>query len=217
MIGKENKNDGTELVIVQDRTSEDKKKSFFEFIQKVDGQWVVTAKDSVFSGDLKSIQHGLKYDISIPKQRELAEKYKNRPVIKLQLVDREANQTYLYKFNLRLATRTLINRVLALESTDGLAISIWNDRETGNEKISLKQHGKPVDWKYGLDEVPKPEELRKKNGELISRDFDEVDKFFLDKIDEFNASKKKSHTQSEPVVKEPVATKAEISEDDIPF
>lgn len=184
-IGNKEKNDSTELVIIRDGQSEDKRKSFFDVIQKNGDEWVTTQKTDRFSGDFKSLKRGLKYDPSVPRQKELIEKFGNKPVITISLVDHESNQTYVYKFSLRLSTRTLINRLVNLKSGDNLEISIWNDKEKGYENFSLRQNGELVKWKYSLDEVPRAEEIRKKDGTLVSRDFKDVDQFFLDQVDNF--------------------------------
>lgn len=219
-IGKEN-NDSTELVIIRDVQSEDKRKSFFEVIQKNENdQWAPTQKTDRFSGHFKSLKRGLKYDPSVPRQKELIEKYGNKPMISLSLVDYETNQTYIYKFSLRLSTRTLINRIVNLKSGDNLELSIWNDKEKGYENFSLRQNGELVKWKYSLDEVPRAEEIRKKDGTLVSRDFEAVDQFYLDQVDKF-ALKSSSHAPAP--AKEKVAIPAVVSDlvdddsDSIPF
>ena len=214
-------NDSTELVIIRDVTPKDKSKSYFEVIQKQGdpAAWVVTQTTDRFNGNFKSLKRGLKYDVSKPKQKELAEKYGNKPSIELTLVDEAANQTYLYKFNLRLATRNLINRFLSLTAGDNIEISIWNDKVHGYENLSLRQNGELIKWKFDKDQIPAPEELRKKDGTLVSRSFDEVDQFFLDQIDSFYL-----HANAAPPVPtgvtsalEKAKVKAEVAEDEIPF
>lgn len=218
MIGS-NKTYDTELVIVRDYTKEDKKpcKPYFAFSQKQGDQWSVTRKDDRFSGNLKSFKVKDKYDLSKPKQKEMAEKYGNSKVVLLTLEDTEAKQTYRWEFSFRLATRSFLNRLFSLESPENIEISIWSTEENGAiyEKLSVRQNGELVKMKYAKEDIPAVKQV-KLNGKPMN-DYEEINQFFIDKISEFGAGPKPT-PYPEKAEKVKTAKKEDgESEDEIPF
>lgn len=214
MIGNSKTYD-TELIIVRDHTKEDQKpcKPYFTFTHKDGDHWVVKAKSDRFSGTLKSLKIKDRYDLSKPKQKELATKYGNSKVGVITVEDSAAKQTYRWEFNFRLATRSLMNRVFSLKSGDNVEISIWATEEGGvlYDKISLRQGGELVKYNYSKEEVPVPKEI-KINGRM-EKDYEELNNFYIEKVEGFSFLK----ATPLPPPAAPKEKVAPVSEDDIPF
>lgn len=216
MIGNSKTYD-TELVIVRDYTKEDKKpcKPYFTFTQKDGDNWVVKAKSDRFSGKFVSLKVKDRYDVTKPKQKELATKYGNSKVGVLTLEDEEAKQTYRWEFNFRLATRAMMNRIFSLENPRDIEVSVWSVEEGGiiYDKISLRQGGELVKYKYSKEEVPSPRDVRV-NGK-VEKDYEELNNFYIEKIGEFSISKPTPLPEAKQKAQSTVETA--VSEDDIPF
>lgn len=120
----------------------------------------------------------------------------------LFLKDADSKETYHMDLTGRISTRSLFNALLNLESPKGIKISIYRSKK-GYESFGVEQNGVNVKWKYELKDLPQPEKIMNKKGEVIQTDFSEVDAMFENGLKElavkfgFSAGKK-----DEPAAKE---------------
>lgn len=154
----------------------------------------------------------------------------------LFIKDPESKETYHMDLTGRISTRSLFNALLSLESPKGITISVYRSKpkngKSGYESFALQQNGTNIKWKYELKDLPQPEKITNKKGEVIQTDFSEVDALFENGLKElaakfgFSAGKKESETNTEtpakvaskPVTKptEP-ATEQAGADSDCPF
>lgn len=222
MLGRNNKEQGNLIILDFKTTDADKKpvKPYFCIRQKDQetGSYVVKGGESEFCGRLKSI---------VTKVKE----YKNsegkvidsKEVVDFYFADDELGETYLMPLSYRIATRGFFNRILALESFDNLRVLTFRD-DRGYEALVLYQNGNVVKGKYAKDQIPKPEEFTRRG--KVERIYDDVDKFFKEKLEELSekikpglyskvsdsAAKPESTTQPKKAAKQEVE-----AEDDIDF
>lgn len=133
---------------------------------------------------------------------------KEYDIVKLHLQD--GDERYILDLRYDTLTRQLFNNLIALESFENLKISVGETVSKKNGKtyasIYLTQNGKLVNWKYTPAEVPKPDEITNKKGEVIQRDYDEVNAFFKKELAEL-AERLSSAPKASP-------KKEEVEEDD---
>jgi len=184
---KYNKNTGKLFIFKIKTTDENKKKlesPIFEIREKNEqGQWVITQTNSVVSGDL------VKTEV---KEGEFeGQKTYN---INLHLKDNEVDETYILDLKLNMLTRGLLNSILNIPETNDLKISLYTGK---NEypATALRVKGQLVKWKYSVDDLPKPEEVKFKG--KIQRDYSAVDDFFIEKIKAFGGNLNKSNSKTE--------------------
>lgn len=148
----------------------------------------------------------------------------------LFLKDAESKETYHIDLTGRISTRSLFNALLNLESPKGLTISIYRSKK-GYESFGVQQGGVNVKWKYELKDLPQPEKIMNKKGEVIQTDFSEVDALFEAGLKELAAklgfsAGKKEEAAAVPATKttvKPTASKPEPAGDtdtgpsDVPF
>lgn len=178
-------------------------KPFFEVKRKVDGVWM-TDEDGVtsVSGDLTKVETETReWDGS-----EFA-------TAKIFLEDKAENELYLIDLRFNIATRSLFNALINVESFDDLSISIY-ENDNGYANFSIWQNDEMIRWKYSLDDIPAPTETTFKGKKL--RDYSETDEFFSNKLDEF-AEKVGEAPKSDPSPSTAPETAPEEEEDDIPF
>lgn len=145
--------------------------NMFQISEKVDDKWTPRDKlEARVGGNLTKMELG-----------EGTYSGKKYGTVKLYLEDPAADELYLLDLRYNNLSRNLFNSLSALESFEGLSIS--NYKTTGKDgkdyaAISLWQNGKMVKGKHALDAIPKPDVIRNKAGEVVQRDFSEVDAFF---------------------------------------
>jgi hypothetical protein len=165
-LGKNNQDNGKLLVLrIQNKTTDLKtgvetplSPHQFEISEKIDGKWTVRPElESRVSGNLSKIQ--------IEEKEYEGNPYK---AFKFYLNDSETNETYLLDLRSTMVSRNLFNSLLALETFDGLQISLYNKTSKKDGKdytnVSLWQGENMVKGKFSLDELPKPEEIKNKQG-----------------------------------------------------
>lgn len=142
----------------------------FEVSEKIDGKWVVSPNlETRVSGDLVKI--------------EVEDKeYEGNPYKAFKFFLRDGDETYLLDLRSTMVSRNLFNSILALNKFEQVQISLYSKKSKKDEKeytnISLWQDGVMVKGKFSLDEIPKPEEVKNKQGKIILRQYGEVDEFF---------------------------------------
>lgn len=210
-LGRQNSNnDGTKLVLIEDvskNKSENGKPYFSVKTKGEDGKYAESARVDRFSGTLTKVATGLRFDESTEKGKELVAKYGNSPTVTLTLKDLEAGETYSWKMGFGIATRGLLNRLLTLQSGEGLEISIWQN-DKGFDTLTLRQNGELVKWKFEKADLPEVKEFTLRGQKV--RDYEEVDAFFVEQLKAFVIGE----SPAEP--SEPEVANEEVG-DEIPF
>lgn len=184
-LGSNNSNSNSNVIFLQEvghKKAVGYKKDgtpYFEVVKKVDGKYTVVDKVDRFSGTLTKVSTAKRFNPE--KDAERIKKWKGNPdVVIMEFVDNEAGETYVWKAGLSMATRGFFNRLLTLESSENLEVSIWTGQDGLFDNFSLRQNGELIKWKFDKEDLPKPIEIVFK-GE-VQRDYTEVDKFFVDQI-----------------------------------
>lgn len=213
-------NDNSKLLVLRIRNSridpETKKEinlvpNLFEISEKVGNQWTVRPDmESAVAGDLTNVVLG-------------EGEYEGRkyPTAKIYIKDKEENETYLLDLRFGGLTRNLFNSLVALESFNGVRISLYKrpDKKDGKEypAVSVWQNNtliKGESW----DQWPKPQDIVHK-GVVIQRDWSEVNEYFVNKLKELSARLGNKSTEAAPTEAPPPAP-VENSVDDgegVPF
>lgn len=240
-LGRTNNNGPTtNLVFLRDVSSKSEKAEeykgktgvpYFQISRKIDGEWKADGKEDTFSGTLLSVGVEKRYKEDDEKQKELIDKYGNSWVLKIEVGDPDAGETYVWKTKFTISSRTVINSLLGVELGQQIQISTGK-KKSGYDSFFIRKitNGKPeektIPWTYELDEVPKAAETTFKG--KVMRDYTEVDDFYVEKIKEkfgnsrapmpevkakSSVSSKKSKTEDEP----DVSDEESESHDEIPF
>lgn len=136
----------------------------------------------------------------------------------------EAGESYRLPIRYGLSGRSLFNSFASLaDGSDfsGLQIDYYRNKK-GYESFALKQHGETVRWKYELDQLPKPLEIKHPTtGKLLQRDYTAVNEFLKkDLVKIAEKVNKGAVTSNDPVRNAPAKTNSTPSEDkdgDVPF
>lgn len=169
------------------------------------------------------------------------EEYEGVPFKVVKLYLRDQDNLYLLDLRYNMLTRSLFNSLLSVSNIEEQVKIILYQNKKGFAGVLIEQNGERVEWGYGLDDIPKPYEIKhEKTGEVVKRDYSDVDDFFESalkawankhQIKESTGSDKRGEGNSEPVAqaKETAGTKkgslesttdapSEVEDDeDIPF
>jgi hypothetical protein len=163
---------------------------FFQISRKIDGKWTPDGRENTFSGTLLSVSTEKRYDEDDEKDKEKIAKYKGNPwVLKVEVADPDVAETYVWKTNLTIASRTAANSLLGVNLGEEVQISVGK-KKSGFDSFFVRRvvdgraEEKTVPWTYGLDEVPEAEKVTNKAGEVLQRIYTEVDDFYVAKIKE---------------------------------
>ena len=198
MLGRKNDNSpNTDLVFIRDISSVSKKAEefrgrtgvpYFDITKKIDGEWKSVGKEDTFSGVLLSVSTNKRYDEKDDKQRDNIDKFGNPYVLKVEVVDVEAGETYVWKTGFTISARTALNSLFNVNLGESIQMSIGK-KKTGYDSLFIRKinngvvEDRTVGWKFDLDEVPKASETIFKG--KVMRDYSEVDEFFVSKTKEF--------------------------------
>ncbi len=76
--------------------------------------------------------------------------------------------------------------MLNLTSGDNVSISLYQTKSKKDGKIypsiSVWQNDNMIKGKYANEEIPQPEEVKNKKGEVLQRDFSEMNEWFFEKL-----------------------------------
>lgn len=181
-----------------------------------DGKYSVVNTTDFVSGNLVKVEI---------KEREWeGDKYNT---VNVYLAD--GKDLYLLDLRFTMLGRSLFNSLLSLTSFNNLSISTYMAKDKKDEakeypRVSLRQNDETVSWKYGLDELPKPESITFKGKTM--NDFSSLDNMFVEKLEEFAklvngnktiASKASDEKETAKEPNSPAVTSKETVNDDIPF
>jgi len=134
----------------------------------------------------------------------------------LYLKDNQRKELYIMSTSFRIDSRSLINGIINLSTFDNVEIGIYQNKK-GYSAYSLKQNGVRVDWKYELEELPRPKSVEFKGKTM--NDYGIVDDFYANELKQL--SERLSGKSVEPVKPEVAAKVAEVTKDtvdeDVPF
>jgi hypothetical protein len=141
---------------------------FFQVSAKEDGKWVVT------EDTFKSVSGKL------TKVETRVGEYEGEQILSANIWLKDGDEAYLVDLKYTMLSRSIINSLLNLEDFDQeIEISLYTNKK-GYASASVRAGGQLVDWKFGLDELPKPEKVKFKGKEMS--DFTKVDSFFQEEI-----------------------------------
>lgn len=183
-LGHDNQNNG-KLYILKIRTQDEQKQSIppiFDVLEKNENKkWDVTAHETQVAGNLTKIE--------LEKRDNPKVEGEQYDVIKIYLNDNEKNETYLLDLRFNLLSRSLFNSLANLTDFSDLKISLYESKkgEKTYPAISLRQKDEMVRWKHTLDSLPDVEEIKDKKGNLVKRDYNDLNDFYLAELTELAA------------------------------
>lgn len=105
--------------------------------------------------------------------------------VKLILSDPAESESYLVDLRMSVLGRDILNKVLTLESTENVSISIYKNKK-GYAASAVRQNDNMIKWKFERDELPAPIEIKHPvNHKVLSRDYTELNEFFAKAAEEF--------------------------------
>lgn len=178
----------------------EKVKPYFEISKSENNKWVVQDDQSInnVTGNLYKIE-------------AYEEEYKGDKYYRVRIYLKDADESYIVPCRMNIATRSLFNSLFNLNSFENISIRYYQTK-SGYDAFYVSQNEEKVTWKYENDQLPAAQEVTFK-GKTI-RDFSDVDKFFVDKINELNdrvTGKVKEVEKQEEVVEKPKASKTKAS------
>ena len=200
---------GTLLILKPvSKVNDEKVRPFFEISRSENGKWVADEDQSINS-----------ITATLVKIEPHKEEYKGDEYYRVRIYLKDGDETYLVPCRMNIATRSLFNSLLNLQTFENVSIRYYLTK-SGYDAFYVSQDGEKVTWKYENDEVPVATEVSYK-GKTI-RDFTNVDLFFVEKLTEFNdilsgkASKAVSSKETEPVktAKKASKKKVEVEEEE---
>lgn len=103
--------------------------------------------------------------------------------VRLIFADDGVKESYLLELNLSSSGRSVINCLASLESNKNISLQVYRNKR-GRVTFAVKQDGQKVSWKYSMEEVPPAVEiLHPKTGAVVSRDYEDVDNFFINELE----------------------------------
>jgi hypothetical protein len=189
-LGNDN-NDRGDLIVLDLKTRDENLQNIdpvFVIRKKIDSKWENTGTCKKFTGRLKRVF------TKVQEYKKDGKLISSKP--KADLYFEDGNETYLLSLGYKISTRGLFNRLLNLTSFSNLEVNCWRD-DKGYDVVTLRQNGQSVKGKFSRDEIPAPEEFKRKG--IVERDYEKVDLFFKEKLDELN--EKVKTTKAEKVEK----------------
>jgi hypothetical protein len=137
---------------------------YFQVTKKVDGNWVVQEEEPTnVSGQIVKVEKAVT-------------KFNNEEIPRINLYLRDGEDLYLLELRYTMLSRSILNSLLSLEDiSKTVEISLYVNKKS-YASVFVQAGGKPLSWKFSLDEQPKPEVVKFKGKE--QRDFTAVDNFF---------------------------------------
>lgn len=184
-LGNNNQNQSTRKLLIlklkgKDANDQPLVPNMFQVSEKgEDGKWVARAElQPRVSGNLTRVELG-----------EGEYQKKKYGTVKLYLEDPAADELYLLDLRYNQLSRNLFNSLSNLTSFNDLSISNYSTKSKKDGKeyanVSLWQGKNMVKGKTDFTAIPQPELIKHpKTGDVISRDFTDVDNFFKPQLEE---------------------------------
>ena len=174
------------LFVVRIKTKDEDDKELLPAVFQISQKDEATAKwtkidktEQTISGDL--------FKVEIGKGEWDGKPYKT---VKLYLNDSDLNENYLIDLRYMSLSRNLFNALLNLKTYKGISVSLYKskgkpkDGQPAKEysNISVWQNDQLIKTKYKSDEMPKADEITNKKGEVIQRDYTELNDFLENEL-----------------------------------
>lgn len=219
-LGEQYQNNGKLFFLKVVTQDADKKKldaPVFQVTHKEDGKYVIADNTNAVSGFISKIE--------IKEGEWEGNKYQT---VSVTLRDNVKDEAYIVDFKMNMMNRSIFNALLNSDLSKEIKIGLYMSKK-GYPAASVRQGENLINWKYSLDEIPAPEEVKFKG--KVQRDYTATDEFFVNKLKELGASLGKapvSTVQKSKEVKEVKSKKVDkvvepdlgdelVSEEDIPF
>lgn len=183
------------------------------------GKWEVAATHNTFIGRLESIE---------TKETEYNDKKGMNVVTRWS--DKEGDRYQIeVNFNTMIC-RSLLNNLASIDQFGQINMVVKKNKK-GYPSIYIKNDGDDVSWKYSMDEMPKPKEIKDPDtGEFVKWSRAEQNKFFLKVLEDISAKVSDQQITSAPPAQtseqkqQDTASKQAVldapdheGEDDLPF
>lgn len=172
---------------------------FFQILEKEGDTWVPQDKTvTSVTGTLSKLE--LK-----------TRKFNDEEIKSVNVYLQDGDEVYLIDFRYSILGRGILNSIINIEDPSlPVEISVYENKR-GYEAGAVRSGDDLVSWKFSLDEQPKAEEIKDKKGNVVKRDYSEVDEFFDNEVSEFagrlaNPTKAASK-KDKPAVKKAVEAK----------
>jgi len=187
-LGKQNDNyTQGNLLILRPITQDANKQNIsatFQVEKKVDGDYVVQDETvSSVTGDIFRLETYVNDWVDEKTKKKMVSKG-----FKVYMRDLDQNEAYILDCRLNNLTRGLLNKLLGLDTTKNVTLSVFRGK-TGFNNSSVKVDDERVSWKFDPKDLPQPILIKHPvTDEVLSRDPSELDKFLLDAANEFALS-----------------------------
>ena len=222
-LGKQNDNyTQGNLLILRPITQDVNKQAIpatFQVEKKVDGDYVVQDETvSSVTGDLFRLETYVNDWVDDKTKKKMVSKG-----FKVFMKDEEANEAYIVDCRLNNLTRGLLNKLLGLDTTKNVTLSVFRGK-TGFNNSSVKVGEERVSWKFDpKTELPEPILIKHPvTDEILSRDPSKLDEFLLNAANEFALSHglvkgQKVEKMVEEVEEDGVLVSSEEDDDEPPY
>jgi hypothetical protein len=175
-LGNKNYDQNSKLYILKLRSKDAegaKVPPYFEILEKVDGKW--TPQENTITS-----VSGILTDVQIKENT-----FDNVVVKSVAVSLKDGNETYILDLRFNIVGRGILNSLVNIQDiSKPVEISVYQNKK-GYESGAVRSDGEIVSWKFSLDEQPKPEEIKDKKGNLVKRDYTEIDEFFEREVQSF--------------------------------
>lgn len=177
-LGNKNQENTGELYVLKVKTTDENKKPLaspvFEVLEKNENnKWEITDTTPSVSGVISRVD--------VKEGEWEGNKFHTVSVL---FKDHVENESYLCDFKMNMMNRSIFNSLLNADLSKDVKIGLYTSKK-GYPSASVRQGEELINWKYSLDEVPAPEEVKFKG--KIQRDYTETDNFFVEKLRELSA------------------------------
>lgn len=162
------------------------KSTYFDFVKKVNDEYVSDGHEQDFSGTLTNIS-------IISKDFEDVKDVKY-----LRLVVEDGVESYIFDTKLFSGIgRNLMNSIPSIENFGHIMFKCYKNKRSYGQ-IYIESNGERVNWKFGMDELP---EVRRVvvNGDTIN-DYNDINQFLLPHLNEAIERIKEQAPKPEPVL-----------------
>lgn len=141
--------------------------------------------------------------------------------IKAVINDPDKSEVYFVDIRPGQLARNLYNALLNLKSGKNVSISLYQSKPKPNQdgrtyaSVALRQNEELVKGLYERDTLPAPEEVKNKKGEVLQRDYSELNEFFFEKLKGLVASFKDSPAPKTTVAADSATTKKSSLKDKV--
>lgn len=161
----------------------------FVKVEKKGSEWVETEEFNELFGLITGITH---------EQYTYEGELKNKAKVEMTNPDGSVD-TVDFMFNN--ATFSFLNSLLGSDVSKEAVISVWvKENEAGKRfaQLSVKFGGQKSNWKYRPEELPKPEVVKVGNKDV--KNWESVEKFWIDAIPEIHAKVVGNRMTSDPIL-----------------